>query len=219
MDLQGSDPHAELSLLREVSLTPETTQRRLASRMGISLGLTNLLLRSLAHKGYVRVVKAKWRRRLYALTPQGMVHKLLLTGAYVGRVLDHYQKVKLILREELEPLSLHEESSIAIFGTGDFAELVYLGLKELGIQEMDVFDIGSPNGSRFLGMPVRDVAALHPGNYDRVVVAVLEDPETSYAYLQALGVPKEQLVTFFGSVPSEMPEEQIVDKETHQEAR
>jgi len=217
IDQQGSDSYAELNLLKEVSRTPEVTQRSLASRLGISLGLTNLLLRNLAHKGYVRVAKANWRRRLYALTPQGMAHRLLLTGAYVSRVLDHYQKIKLILQEELEPLSLHEESSLAILGTGDFAELVYLGLKELGVESIDVFTLGDPDGTKFLGMPIRDISNLQPVDYDRVVVAILEHPENSYSYLHALGVSKEQMVTFFGPVPPEIREKQIVGKDALQE--
>ena len=214
---QGGDPYAEFSLLSEVGRTPDTTQRGLANRLGISLGLTNILLRNMARKGYVRIARADWRRRLYALTPKGMVRRLILTGTYVGRALDHYRRVKLILQEELEPLSLHAESSIAIFGNGDFAELVYLGLKELGIEEMDVFASESPDGSTFLGMPVRDVATLQPEDYDRVVIAVLGCPEAGRSRLQALGVPQEQMVTFFAPVPSHGPEQQTGDATLQEE--
>ena len=216
-DDHEADPYAELSLLSEVRRTPDTTQRGLASRLGISLGLTNILLRNLARKGYVRVAQADWRRRLYALTPQGMVRRVLLTGAYVNRVLDHYQKVKLILREELEPLSLHAESRIAILGVGEFAELVYLGLKEFGIEEMDVFDTESEDGRRFLGMPIRDVAALQPEQYDRVVVAMLDDLDASCTRLQELGVPQEHLVTFFGVQVEKAVEEPMMDADMQSE--
>ena len=60
------------------------------------------------------------------------------------------------LRGQLEPLGLNEESRVAICGTGEFAELVYLGLKELGIDEIDVFASESPGGRRFLGLPARN---------------------------------------------------------------
>ena len=216
-DAHKADPYAELSLLSEVRRTPDTTQRGLASRLGISLGLTNILLRNLARKGYVRVAQADWRRRLYALTPRGMGRRVLLTGAYVNRVLDHYQRVKLILREELEPLSLHAESRIAILGVGEFAELVYLGLKEFGIEEMDVFDTESEDGRRFLGMPVRDVATLQPEQYDRVVVAMLDDLGASRTRLQELGMPQEQLVTFFGVQVEEAMEEPMTNADSHSE--
>ena len=216
---QEADPYIELSLLSEVQRTPDTTQRGLASRLGISLGLTNLLLRSVAHKGYVRVAKANWRRRIYALTPKGMVRRVLLTGAYINRVLDHYQKVKLILREELEPLALHAESRVAIYGTGEFAELVYLGLRNLGIEEVDIFVPQSPDGDKFLGMPVRDVATLQPEHYDRVVIAAFNGLENRLAELQGQGVAADQLVTFFGSAPLEPTEERIRDDAGNSEER
>ena len=46
---------SELGVLAEVLRDPETTQRSLGRRVGISLGLTNHLVRKLVSKGYVRV--------------------------------------------------------------------------------------------------------------------------------------------------------------------
>ena len=45
----------ELRVLAEVDSDPEVTQRALAHRVGIALGLTNFLLRNLVQKGYIRV--------------------------------------------------------------------------------------------------------------------------------------------------------------------
>ncbi len=189
--------YRELHLLSEVQNRPETSQRDLARRLGIALGMTNLLLHNLAQKGYVRITRAGWRRWLYALTPRGLSRKIHLTVAYIQRFLDHYQKARQTLRGELELVSLNAESRVAIYGTGEFAELVYLGLKELGIDEIDVFAPGNPDGSRFLGMPVREVTAFQKEQYDRVVVAYLGDAEARSGELLGLGVPPEKLVTFF----------------------
>ena len=43
----------ELRVLAEVDSDPEVTQRDLARRVGIALGLTNFLLRNLVQKGYI----------------------------------------------------------------------------------------------------------------------------------------------------------------------
>lgn len=205
---QEVDPYTELSLLSEVDRTPDTTQRGLARTLGISLGLTNLLLRNVAHKGYLRVVQANWRRRLYALTPKGMIRRVLLTSAYVNRILGHYQRVKLILQEELDPLALHAESRVAIYGTEEFAELVYLGLRNLGIEEVDIFAPQFQEGRMFLGMPVRDVASLHPGSYDRVLISTFDSVEIRCAELRAQGVSTDKLVTFFKAKPLEVKEKE-----------
>ena len=206
-DAPEDDPARELLILTEVQDTPETSQRRLAGRLGVSLGLTNLLLRNLARKGYVRITRAGWRRWLYALTPAGFSRKVQLVAAYIRRFLDQYQLIRRTLREELNILALHAESRVAIYGTGEFAELVYLGLREMDIEEVEIFDNGSSERGRFLGMPVRDVATLRSDQYDRVMVAALDDVHERSTELRNLGVTPEQLVTLFASGPQEGAEE------------
>ena len=195
----GLDPskYRELRVLTEVEVTPEVTQRELSRRVGIALGLTNVLLRNLTQKGYLRITKSGWRRWIYNLTPKGVSHKVRLTVAYIHRVLDHYQKVRQTLREELEPLALTKESRVAIYGTGEFAELVYLGLRELGIEEIDIYDREPGEGRRFLGMPVHDLKSIHPESHDQIVVATTGDSKVPLAEIQDVGVSLQQVVTFF----------------------
>ena len=183
-------------MLSELDRTPDVTQRELSRRLGIALGLTNVMLRNLTHKGYIRATQANWKRWLYNLTPQGFSHKARLTVAYVHRVLDHYQNVRQTLREQLEPLHLNEESRVAILGTGEFAELVYLGLRDIGIEEIDVYISGNGD-ARFLGMPVHDVATLRPERYDRVMLGFVGESEATYAELLERAVAPEKVFTFF----------------------
>ena len=207
IDAVEDDPARELMLLSEVQDSPETSQRHLAQQLGVSLGLTNLLLRNLSRKGYVRITQAGWRRWLYALTPAGFSRKVQLVVAYIGRFMDQYRMIRRSLREELDTLSLHAESRVAIYGTSEFAELVYLGLREFSIEEVKIFDTGVQNGRRFLGMPVQDVATLRPDQYDRVMVAILEDVQTRSLELRDLGVTPKQLVTLFANDSQEGAEE------------
>ena len=187
----------ELRLLSEIETNPEVTQRQLSSRMGIALGLTNVLLRSLAQKGYVRATKAGWKRWLYALTPDGFSHKLHLTVAYIHRVMDHYQTVRQTLREQLGNLALNQESRIAIYGTSEVAELVYLGLREIGIEDIDFYAATEPDGRKFLGMPVHGLQTLQGENYDRVVVASLSDSAAARRNLREHGVASEKVFMIF----------------------
>jgi len=187
----------ELQLLTEVEDAPDITQRELSSKLGIALGLTNTLVRNLTQKGYLRVAQASWKRRLYTLTPEGFSHKFRLITNYVSRFVDDYKSVRQTLRNQLDPLSLHAESSVAIYGTGEFAELVYIGLREIGIEEIDVFEGANPNGSKFLGIPVQDVSGLNSEQYDWVLIAQLSGKESTRTQLQELGIAKDRLITFF----------------------
>lgn len=212
----NDNSNRELTLLSEVQRTPETNQRDLSERTGMALGMTNLLLRNLARKGYLRITQAGWRRWLYALTPTGFSRKLHLTSAYIRRTLDHYQKVRETLREELVLLGLHVESRVAVYGTGEFAELVYLGIRQFGIEEIDCYASDAPEDEKFFGMSVRNIGTLDPGQYDRVIVAFLSGQEESSVELMALGVTSKQLVTFFSDALSSIGEDAI-EVETEQE--
>ena len=199
-DSLTSTVYRELQLLTEVDEAPDVTQRQLSVKFGIALGLTNMLLRNLVQKGYVRVSNATWKRRLYNLTPDGLAHKLRLTQGYITKVLDHYQNVRQTLREQMDGLGVNEESRVAIYGTSEFAELVFLGLKEIGIQEIEILEaVGGRRGERFLGMPVHDASTVNFENYDKIVVAVLDGSQPLNTELLSLGAPQHKVVTFFST--------------------
>lgn len=200
--LEGSS-YGEMRVLSEIERAPEISQRNLARQVGVSLTLTNRLLHHLAQKGYVRISRASWRGWLYTLTPAGFSRKVQLTLSYIHRFVGHYQRIRQTVREELAPLGLNSESRLAIYGPileeGDreLAELVYLGLKDLGIEEVDLFAPGGNQGVRFLGQPVRDIGVLRQEHYDQVVVVFLKDSEPGWVELRDKGVPAEKLVTLF----------------------
>ena len=196
-DVSDGASYRELKLLSEIERDPEASQRELAKRLGSALGMTNYLLRNLAQKGYIRVTKAGWKRWFYAVTPAGFTRKVQLTVSYIHRVLDHYGEVRQKLREVFDLLPLNSESKVAVYGVNDFAELVFLGLKEVGVDDIDFFAEGEQVGRRFLGMPVRELGTLPVDNYDLVIVAQLGPKDGKFTHLLDAGVQPEKVVTFF----------------------
>ena len=73
--------YKELRALEEIDQNPELTQRQLSRKMGVALGVGNLLLKNLAKKGYIKVTHLSWKRWIYVVTPKGMTRKLNLTLA------------------------------------------------------------------------------------------------------------------------------------------
>jgi len=193
--------YRDLRLMSEIYETPEVNQRQLSLTLGIALGLTNVLLKSLVQKGHIRVSNASWKRRLYNLTPEGLAHKLRLTTVYISKVLDHYQNIRHTLREQMEGLGVNQESRVAVCGTTEFTELVYLGLKELGIEEIDFYSKGDAVGERFLGVLVGDIKKIKINDYDKMVIAELHGYEALSQTLSDLGVPEQKVVTFFPTKP------------------
>jgi EPS-associated MarR family transcriptional regulator len=97
-----------LELLRLLERHPDYSQRQLAVALGVSLGKTHYLLKALLGKGWVKAQNFQRSDRklgyLYALTPQGLSHRLRLTQTFLARKESEYEALKgqiASLREEL----------------------------------------------------------------------------------------------------------------------
>ena len=186
-----------LAILTAIGEKQSLTQRLLAERLGVALGLTNLYLKRLVTKGYVKVTdfpaKPSARKRLrYLLTAKGLSEKTRLTYEYMHRSLDLYRLTRDALREALVHLPRSGVRRVALYGRGEAAELAYLTLREIGLEPVAVF--APVPGGAFLGIPVRDVRDVVPDDIDMVVVATFDKPKLHVPALLALGIPERKLL-------------------------
>ena len=96
-----------LEILTAIEEGTPLTQRALAERLGVALGLANLYLKRLAGKGFIKVrefpTKPYAGKRLrYVLTPKGAAEKALLTYEYMGHSLQLFRRTRGNLRDALE---------------------------------------------------------------------------------------------------------------------
>jgi DNA-binding MarR family transcriptional regulator len=183
-----------LQALEAIADDASLTQRILSNRLGIALGLTNIYLKRLIRKGYVKCINLQSNRLRYLLTPRGIAEKSRLTYDFMQYSLFLYGQVRQHLHAVLEPYTHGELKRMAIYGTGEEAELAYLSIAELGLEMVAVFD-RDPLATRFLGRPVRDVSEHAGVAFDLLLVATLRDVEPIVEDLVRLGVPRERLVT------------------------
>lgn len=188
------DPVArrELEILSSIAEGPLVTQRALAERLGIALGLANLYLKRLARKGYIKLSTLPPHRIKYLVTPRGFAQKSRLTYEYMRYSLNLYREARRTFRDALIPLAGAGARRMALYGTGDAAELAYLTLRELGFELAGVFD--KRGGRLFLGTPVQDRAELADASYDRIIIATFEEPDRQLAALGRLGIALDRVV-------------------------
>jgi len=194
----------ELDLLFAIDDGALLTQRALAQRLGVALGLTNLYLKRLTRKGYIKIVEfprkpAAGKRFRYLLTPKGIAEKTRLTYEHMAYYLNLYRRARQTLRESLQLLPDEGLKRIVLFGTGEAAELAYLALKEFGLEPVGIC-ASTPNG-HFLGLPVRAVSGLSSEEFERIVIATFDRPEPYMAELTALGIPSEKILTLRRPAP------------------
>ncbi len=194
----------ELEILSAVGEGIPLTQRTLAQRLGVALGLTNLYLKRLAKKGFIKIVefprKPAARKRLrYVLTSKGFAEKTRLTYEHMAYSLHLYRRARQTLRESLSLLPENGIKRIVLYGTGEAAELAYLTLKEFGLEPIGVFS--GEGGGHFLGFPVQAVTELAAEELDCIIVATFERPEPHVLELMRLGLPREKVLTLRRMAP------------------
>ena len=188
----NSEARHELNLLEALEQDGRVTQRGLAAKLGMALGLTNIYLKRLVRKGYIKCVNVQPNRLRYLITPTGMVEKTRLTYEFMEYSLRLYRETRQRFRSEMSQRLDARRSRVAIYGTGEAAELAYLCLKELGIEPVAVFD--GDVGGEFLGMRVRNVSGHAEVAYDLLVVATLANSEPLVATLRRHGIARERIV-------------------------
>lgn len=94
----ASHEEAHLRILKIVGKKPDISQRQLAVELGVSLGKTNFLIRSLLEKGLIKAgnfSRAKNKLEyLYLLTPKGVGEKVRLTRAFLIRKEAEYEALQ-----------------------------------------------------------------------------------------------------------------------------
>lgn len=197
MERQGQ---RDLEILTAIGEGRPLTQRDLSQRLGVALGLTNLYLKRLARKGLIKITEfprkpGPGQRLRYVLTGKGFSEKTQLSYAYIVHSLDLYRRARETLRERLGQLSDGGVKRVALYGTGEAAELAYLTLREFGLEPIGVF--APEAGGQFLGFPVRGVSELAEVAPDRVVLATFEPADPQMAELARLGFPPSMILPLF----------------------
>jgi len=88
----------EYLALKILERQPNLTQRQLAKELGVSLGKTHYLLKSLIDVGWIKLDNFKRSDNKlgysYLLTPKGIVEKAGITSRFLSRKQEEYFKLK-----------------------------------------------------------------------------------------------------------------------------
>jgi len=142
-----------LSLLESVERNGEQTQRRLASELGVALGLVNAYLKRCVKKGLMKVSEAPARRYAYYLTPKGFAEKARLTVDYFSYSFSFFRRARAEYGAAFNLASTRGFSRVVLAGVSDLAEIATICALEGGIEVVAVVD-ESCGKSKFVGLPV-----------------------------------------------------------------
>lgn len=144
--------------------------------MGVALGLTNLYLKRLAQKGYIKITTIPRNRIKYLLTPRGVAEKSRLTYQYMQYSLSYYRDMRQRLKQVLSKVASEGSQRFVIYGTGELAELAYLTIREMDLKLVGF--VGKEGGQAFLSHPLFPMGELQDREFDALLIADLGDAES-----------------------------------------
>jgi DNA-binding MarR family transcriptional regulator len=199
--LDTHDQHTH-RLLSEIEAGSHLSQRSLARNLGIALGLTNLLLRRLVRKGWVRMIHIRPNRVTYLLTPTGIAEKARMSRDSLKYSLRFYSEARQRVGARFASLSNDwppggsAEKRIVFFGTGEIAEVGYVCLQETDLQLVGAID--DQGRKRFFDVPLHRPEWLRQSTvagtpFSRLVVMSFDDVDRIARQLTDLGVQPDRI--------------------------
>ncbi len=161
----------ELEILKHVEGTPTLNNRIAAAKLGCSVKLAHTILKKMVLKGLLNVQKLNSRRWEYFLTSKGITEKVKLTYEFLEFSMQFYHEARKKSSQVCKEIADKNIKNIGLIGTGDLAEIVYLGVKEWNLNLTEVFDNSHNN---FLGHNVISFSELSCSSSDNLIVCMYD---------------------------------------------
>jgi DNA-binding MarR family transcriptional regulator len=192
-----------LGLLEYVGRGGEQSQRRLASELGVALGLANAYLKRCVKKGLVKVRQAPARRYVYYLTPRGFAEKSRLTFEFMSYSFALFRQAKTDCIAALKAARERGYARIALIGASDLAEIAAICALDGGFAITAVVD-ANVKAERFAGAPVvRNMDQLAPPPDAVLVTDMQAAAATLEAAVAKFGAERVLVPALLGVQPGE----------------
>ena len=98
-----TDIELQYQALKQLQRNPNLTQRQLAEILGVSLGKTNYLVKSLLDVGWLKLENFRKSDNktgyIYLLTPMGIAEKAAITRRFLDRKRAEYERLVLEIKK------------------------------------------------------------------------------------------------------------------------
>jgi DNA-binding MarR family transcriptional regulator len=168
-----------VELLSRVEREANVSQRKLATDLGVALGLVNTYLKRCVRKGLIKVREAPSRRYAYYLTPKGFAEKSRLTGEYLSWSLAFFRRARGECGLAMAEAQRRNWRRVGLAGAGDLAEIAILTASEADIAVAGIVDPAG-SGKTLLGVAtIAGPAELSPAA-DGWIVTAINEPQSVY---------------------------------------
>lgn len=163
-----------LRLLDEFTKEPEISQRALAGRIGIALGLVNAYIKRLYKKGHIKIKTLPRNRIKYIITPKGFTEKARLTYTYINYSIKYFREIRLNIERTYVKMIAEGITTILLWGDGELAELCFISTRGLPLRIVGVVAEEKVDND-FFGYNVFTVDDICALDYDAILVSSMDD--------------------------------------------
>lgn len=169
---EGDRARIVLGLLESVERDGEQSQRRLATELGIALGLVNAYVKRCVKKGLLKVRQVPAGRYAYYLTPSGFAEKSRLTLEFLSYSFSFFRQARADCAATFAKIRQCGFARVVLVGCSDLTEVATICALDAEIKIIAVVD-DTMSGSQFLNLPLVKSFADVPDAFDAVFVAAL----------------------------------------------
>ncbi len=181
-----------LKILEEIEKDKTPSQRYLAGKLNISLGLVNSFIKRLAQKGLFKIKNIPKNRVKYILTPKGAAEKTRLTYKYIQYSFQFYKSAREKLRILFFGLTKNGNKKIVFYGAGDLAEIAFISLQEVPIELVAVVD-DNKAGEIFMDFVITDSDYLSTIYFDKIIITSIDDTENILNNILKKGISRNNV--------------------------
>ncbi len=109
----------EISLLELLKANPKAGQRDMAEAIGLSLGMTNLLVRQLTARGWMMMRHLTSRKVHYALTPEGLKELSSRSYRFLKKSIRDVAETRLQLEALVSEVQNSSTAGLNLIGNSD----------------------------------------------------------------------------------------------------
>lgn len=177
-DMTQPADEVTLSLLDAIHDDARVSQRTLAARLNIALGLTNVYMRHCVHRGWVKVQQVPRKRFAYYLTKEGMNEKGRLVARFLYNSFRLYRSARDQYDALLEDAAERGYRRLVLAGGGDLAEVAMLCALCHDVEVVGVVDPAA-RANRFRhAMLANELDSLPQA--DAVLMTEMREPQAVY---------------------------------------
>jgi DNA-binding MarR family transcriptional regulator len=200
--MASSENERTLLILQAVASGLPVTQRSLAGRLGVAVGLANLLVRRLVAKGYLRVSHMGSRHVRYLLTADGWEALTSAARVSLENTMHLYTETREKIRAELEAVSAlcavdtQGRRPIVFYGAGDIAEIAYVSLQATPLTLVGIVD--DTRTGRFFHLRISGPDQLFSERigsvpYGHLVVTSIRHADSILARVDERAIPRSRV--------------------------